>query len=137
MPDTKGISAETLQEILSTALKAAATTFSQANTAVNRDAGSHSKAENPKRPSIRTDYTPEHWSYFLSRWSRYKTLTGISGDQLKGQLLECCDEDLQLSLHRSIGETILSKDEEEILCDIKKFAVPHQNILVYGKLYVP
>ena len=39
MPDTKGISAETLQEILSTALQTAGTKFSQAKTAVNRDAG--------------------------------------------------------------------------------------------------
>ena len=128
MTTNGGISADQLQQILSAALQAAATTFSQSNSHV--EANNHAKAENPKRPLICSNSSQENWSYFLSRWSRYKTLTGIAGEQLKGQLLECCDDDLQLSIHRSVGESISEKSEQEILADIKKFAVQQQNILV-------
>ena len=128
MAANEGISADELQRILSAALQAAATTFSQSQTQV--ESNNRAKAENPKRPLISCNSSQENWSYFLSRWSRYKTLTGITGEQLEGQLLECCDEDLQLSIHRSFGDSISEKSEDEILRDLKKFTVQQQIVLV-------
>ena len=98
--ETINLTQEMLQSLISTAVIAATTALGQN---VSDSSGSHSKAEKPKRPIISSGTTMEKWSYFTTKWDRYKKLTGIKNDELSNQLLECCDEDLQLALHRAVG----------------------------------
>ena len=126
MPNTSnmvGISPEMLQDIISNAVAAARQPASVVQSP-------SSKPENPKRPVITSSMTLEKWSYFLTKWSRYKTMTKIRNEELVCQLLECCEEDLQLGLHRSVGACISDKPETEVLACIKKYAVPTQNTLI-------
>ena len=116
---------EMLQQIISNAVTAAT------SAAMNQRAQPITlSAEKPKRPTISSGTTPEKWVYLLSRWERYKGLTGITGTAQSTHLIECCDEDLQLSLFRAIGSSISDKTEQELLADIKKYAVEDENILI-------
>ena len=111
---TLEITQEALQQIITSAV-AAATAAQLPTQRVN-------PAEKPKRPTISSCTTQEKWSYFLTKWERYKTMTGITGDQLRSQLIQCCDEELQFDLHRSTGAQLVNKTECEILAEIKKYA---------------
>ena len=61
--------------------------------------------EKVKRPSIEAGSSLEKWTYFKSRWNRYKQLANIDDNIVPGHLLECCDEDILLDLHRNHGDT--------------------------------
>ena len=60
---------EMLQSMISTAVMAATSAMGRNNSAMQ------SKAEKPKRPTISAGTSLEKWSYFKSRWDRYKQLT--------------------------------------------------------------
>ena len=53
------------------------------------------KAEKAKRPEIAAEMSDEDWAYFLSRWTAYKKATGLEGDDIIMQLMECCCEQLR------------------------------------------
>ena len=114
-----------LQELISSAVMAATTALGNTNTST-----AQSKAEKPKRPIISTGTTLEKWSYFISRWQRYKQLTNMNSTEISCHLLECCEDELQLALHRAIGPSIADKPESEILNIIKSFAVKEENVLI-------
>ena len=116
------ISPEVLQQIVTNAV-VAATTSQTANS-------QNVQAEKPRRPIISSGTTLEKWSYFLTKWKRYKSMTGIHGEQMRSQLIECCDDELQIDLHRSVGALLIGKSEDEILAEIKKFAVEEENTLI-------
>ena len=120
---------EMLQQIITTAVTAATTAMNQ-----NRPAPCHG-AEKPKRPTNSSGITLEKWSYFLNKWERYKALTGIGEEDCTNHLVECCDEDLQLSLHKTHGSSISEKLEEFVLKQIKRFAVEDQNTLISETSY--
>ena len=121
---------EILQQIITNAVTAATT----AAIGQRSQAGSL-PAEKPKRPTLSPETTAEKWAYFLARWARYKLLTGITGTALGSHLMECCDEDLQLSLYRGVGKSITDKNEEEVLAYIKKYAVEDENILISRTIF--
>ena len=94
--------------------------------------GSHnnsSRVERKKRPTIKTEVSMQEWAYFTRCWSVYKKSTGISGDMLKSELLECCDEQLDMDIHR-IHPDIDTKEEKDILAAIKDRAVITENPVV-------
>ena len=94
--------------------------------------GSHknsSRVERTKRPTIKTEISMQDWIYFIRRWNVYKKSTGISGDMLKSELLECCDEQLDMDIHR-IHPDIDTKEEKVILEAIKSRAVITENPVV-------
>ena len=127
MPDPVPITltTEALQQIVSNAVLAAATVYqAQGNNA------HASQAEKPKRPTIGVGTTLEKWNYFKARWERYKSMTNIQGAQIVSHLLECCDEELQLILHRLMGSDLTSKTEKELLEIIQKYAVTEENVLI-------
>ena len=88
------------------------------------------KVESVRRPTISTGGTSEEWSYFLTRWEDYKTATKLCGPDKVIQLLECCEEDLRKDLTRAAGGSLTSKDEEEVIRQIKTLAVRQENIMV-------
>ena len=88
------------------------------------------KVENVRRPIITTGGTSEEWSYFLTRWSDYKTATKLSGTDVVIQLLECCEEDLRKDLTRAAGGSLTRQSEDDVLQRMKALAVRQENIMV-------
>ena len=88
-----------------------------------------SRVERKKRPTIKTEISMQEWNYFNKCWIQYKKSTGISGDILKSELLDCCEEQLDMDIHR-IHPDIYSKEEDQILAAIKERAVIIENPVV-------
>ena len=86
-------------------------------------------ANNIKRPSIESEISLEKFNYFVSRWTRYKNLSNLT-ENLQSQLLECCDEDLLLNLHRNHGETLNTMAEEVLIEEIKRLAVRGESTII-------
>ena len=83
--------------------------------------------EKAKRPELSSDISDEDWSYFISRWTQYKKATGISGDDIVTQLMECCSERLRRDHHRTFsgGATVLT--EASVLAELKQITVCKRN----------
>ena len=75
-------------------------------------------------------HTPEKWTYFETRWARYKRLSQLPARDVPGQLLECCTEELLLDLHRNKGNQLDTLAEDELLQEIRRLAVREENTLV-------
>lgn len=86
--------------------------------------------EKPKRPTITAGLTLEKWNFLESRWVQYKNLAGLTSTNIAEHILECCDDDLRFDLHRSIGPTIITLTEDQVLSEIKKLAVTEDNTIV-------
>ena len=91
---------------------------------------SRATAERVKRPSLESGISEERWTYFNTRWTRYKRLSDIPADIIPAHLLECCEEALLLDLHRSNGNTLDTMTEEALLTEIKKLAVRGESKLI-------
>ena len=88
------------------------------------------KPEKLKRPTITTDNSTDDWHYFLSRWNTYKSATKLSGKDISGQLLECCEESLRKNLTRVHKTALHSMDESQLLQSIKALSVIEETTLV-------
>ena len=119
------LSPQLLQQIISTAVQAA----TSGNSSLN-ESRSSSQAEKPKRPVITSGLTQERWSYFTTKWHRYKIMTRLSDSESVSHLIECCDDDLQMDLHRLLGADIINQSENYLLAEIKKLAVKEENTLI-------
>ena len=95
----------------------------------HNNTGGSSKTERKKRPTIKTEISMQEWTYFLRCWDTYKKSTGITGDTMKSELMECCEERLDMIIHR-IHPNIHNKDEDQILEAIKDRAVITENPVV-------
>lgn len=122
------LTAEQLQQVITAAVQAAQQTASNDTALPSRN------AEKPKRPLLTAGLNQEMWLYFLTRWERYKKLTGLdnfaNASDTVAHLLECCDEDLALNLHRNVGPNIALKPELDVLKEIKALAIKEENILI-------
>ena len=102
----------------------------------HRPAGNPQQANTPavrekiKRPTIDSGSTLEQYNFFTTRWSRFKKISDLSVGDVSLQLLECCQEELLLNLHRNFGTTLDSMDEKKLLEVIKQLAVKSENILI-------
>ena len=74
-----------------------------------------SKVEKAKRPEIALEMTDEDWAYFLNRWSAYKKATGIVGEDIVLQLLECCCDQLRKDHYRNYPNFNTTDSEDTIL----------------------
>ena len=107
-PTNLSLSEDDLQRIINTAVQAATAVYAQQHARIQNPPAGAAKAETPRRPVINTsNTTQEKWSYFLAKWDRYKTMTNLHESQVAAQLLECCEDDLQLALHRSLGQKLV------------------------------
>ena len=84
--------------------------------------------EKLRRPHLEAGGCQEMWTYFKSRWSRYKKLSQIAGDTITGQLLECLDEELLLDLHRNSGDKLDTMTEDQLLTEIEMLAVRGETV---------
>ena len=85
------------------------------------------KAEKAKRPELTADVSDEDWSYFESRWTQYKKATGLTGEDIVTQLLECCNEALRRDHHRTFSGATEGSTEELVLSQLKQIAVSKRN----------
>ena len=95
----------------------------------HRQHAASSKAEKTRRPELSSETSDEDWSYFTSRWTQYKKATGLTGEDIVTQLLECCNEQLRRDHHRTFGTTE-TNDEKDVLAQLKQIAVTKRNIAV-------
>ena len=89
-----------------------------------------SKAEKAKRPELTSEVSDEDWSYFTSRWTQYKKATGLTGEDIVTQLLECCNEQLRRDHHRTFSGATETNDEETVIAQLKQIAVCKRNLAV-------
>ena len=82
-----------------------------------------------KPPSVRLNCSEEKHKFFVKRWTAYKNTTGVTENELTGQLMDTCSEDLRLAMFQDDSE-IESRDEAAILESIKRLAVKKQNAMV-------
>ena len=87
-------------------------------------------AEKVRRPTIEPGISLERWTYFVSRWTRYKRLSGRTGDTVTAHLLECCDEELLLDLHRNNGDTLDTMSEDNLIAEVKRLAVHGESQII-------
>ena len=70
-----------------------------------------SKPEKAKRPDLAAEMSDEDWVYFTSRWAEYKRATGLSGDDIITQLMECCHESIRRDHHRTFSRAVGEDDQ--------------------------
>lgn len=116
---------EALQDIISSAVQAA--TQAVLASIQTNSANDTAKA---RRPVISKGVSLEHWNFFVNKWAQYKSITGITASRPVNELLECCDDPLQLNLHRILGATIFQLDESTLINHIKCLAVKSVSIIV-------
>ena len=100
------------------------------HTAQTTNNSTSARMEKVKRPVVSTAGSSEDWTYFLSRWSDFKTATKVTGRDAVIQLLECCEEQLRKDITRNAGGSLTSKSEDEVLAAIKTLAVREENSMV-------
>ena len=88
------------------------------------------KAEKARRPELTLDTSEEGWSYFKARFDQYKKATGLEGDEVVTQLLECCSEAVRVDHHRTYSGLGGTRDEKTVLKELRSIAVKKQNIAV-------
>ena len=120
------LTAETIQQIISASVNTAVQSI--AATMNNGNAGP--RGERPSRPTASMGMSQEQWEHFKTKWTRYKSLSKLREEDIVNNLIECCDDDLQLSLDRTVGSRISSLNEKNLLSKIKTFAVKAENTLV-------
>ena len=107
-----------------------ATSLLQIHAKTHDQSNSTAKVEKVRRPTISASGTSEEWTYFLTRWSEYEQATGLTGNDIIIQLLECCDEPLRKDLTRSEGGSLTNKTKDQVLESIKELAVREENAMV-------
>ena len=83
-----------------------------------------------RRPTIDSSSTLEIWTFFISRWTRYKKINEIQPESIPCQLLECLEEGLLLDLHRNYGSALDTMQEEQLLAEIKRLAVKTESTII-------
>ena len=74
-----------------------------------------SKAEKAKRPELAPDISEKDWSYFKARWIQCKQASGLKGEDIVTQLLECCTEPLRRDHHRTFSGAGAADVTEEVV----------------------
>ena len=87
------------------------------------------RIEKVRRPSIKMGCNSEDWDFSSSKWTTYKKFSKISGAEIVAQLLECCDDALQMDLYRNHGR-LEDKDEAFVMSKIKQHAVIAENTVL-------
>jgi len=118
---------EALKEIIASSVTTAVQSI--ANN-MNGGGTAGARGERPSRPSVSMNMSQEQWEHFKTKWCRYKSLSKLKEEDFGNHLIECCDDDLQLALDRSVGSRISTLNEKNLLLKIKTFAVKVENCLV-------
>ena len=86
------------------------------------------------RPIISEESTQAKWRGFVSDWNRYKDTQNVKsiGD-IRNELLNCCHEDVHLSLDIVRGTACKQLGEEQMLERIRKTAVRTAHMSVHRK----
>ena len=89
------------------------------------------KAEKVPRPVLKKGQSEDKFLHFSRQWTRYKRASNLGDDQqIRDQLLACCDEELMEELNNLHGEQLDAKTEVQLLAEMKTLAIVAQNHLV-------
>ena len=93
--------------------------------------GAAAKPNKMATPKLEMGTGPDDFALWIEKWQVYKRTTGITELQdIRDQLTICCSEELYRDLHRSLGSSLQTKTEAELIKEMKKLAVPHHSNLV-------
>jgi hypothetical protein len=86
--------------------------------------GAVAKTQKIERPVIKTGIGEDDFQFFESEWKCYKRACKLTdAAEIRDQLRCCCDADLKRDLYRSLGSSIDSSTEAQMLKEIKNLAV--------------
>ena len=129
VPGCDYITAESTEAVIAAALlNAHAITHAHASTPHSQTPST--KTEKLKRPTVVAAGTSQEWEYFLTRWDEYRKGTGLVGNDVVVQLLECCDEGLRKDLTSAAGRSLTGESEDDVLKAMKALAVRGENTMV-------
>ena len=98
------------------------------------------KTKRPDRPTVNVNIDEREWELFKDTWQRYKTMTGLAGeDGIRMELRASCSSDVNKLLFEFVGATMLdTASEQELLGHIRSIAVKgtHKEVhrMNFGKL---
>ena len=89
------------------------------------------KVEKVPRPALKKGQSEDKFLHFSRQWARYKRASNLVNDQqIRDQLLACCDEELMEELNNLHGDQLDTKTEEQLMAEMKTLAIVAQNHLV-------
>ena len=94
------------------------------------------RIEKVPRRHIKIGLGQDSFEFFKSRWRVYVRSCKITDlDILRDQLIACCDHELMVDLHRSVGAQMTDASEETLLNELERLAVEkHSNLVNINKL---
>lgn len=90
-----------------------------------------SKLEKVPRPVLKMGIGQDDLGFFKRKWEAYKRsceLTDLT--DIRIQLVACCEEELERDMYRSLGSSISTATEAEIMAEMEKLSVLGQSNLV-------
>ena len=80
------------------------------------------KAEKVPRPVLKKGQSEDKFLHFSRQWVRYKRASNLGSDQqIRDQLLACCDEELMEELNNLHGDQLDTKIEAQLLAEMRTF----------------
>ena len=101
------------------------------------DGGVGQKVEKFPRPTLSKGLSQDKFVHFERQWKRYKRSSNLKdAQQIRDQLMACCQDELAEDLGNLFGEQLDMKEETELLEEMRRLAVESQNHLVNIEGYV-
>merc|ERR1712106_108513 len=96
--------------------------------AQNRPSSKVNKIETPR---LKAGVGSDEFNFWKERWRNYKRVNRLTEIQdIRDQLVNCCETDLYRDLHYTHGASLQEKTEDELIEEMRGLAVPHHSNLV-------
>ena len=93
--------------------------------------GAGPKVEKVPRPTLGKGLSEDKFVHFERLWRRYRRSANLKdGQQVRDQLLSCCNDELAEDLGNLFGDTLEEMNESQLLQEMRKLAIVSQNHLV-------
>ena len=93
--------------------------------------GARTKVEKVPRPTLGKGLSEDKFVHFERLWKRYRRASSLTDEQqVRDQLLSCCNDELAEDLGNLFGDQLDVKTEEQLLMEMRRLAVLSQNHLV-------
>ena len=93
--------------------------------------GAGPKVEKVPRPTLCKGLSEDKFVHFERLWRRYRRSANLKdGQQVRDQLLSCCNDELAEDLGNLFGDMLEEMNESQLLQEMRKLAIVSQNHLV-------
>ena len=87
--------------------------------------------EKQKKPQIDLEMSEAKWRDFENQWSRYKRSSGVTGQEVVDDLVQCLSDALRLEITSELGDSLEKVVEKDLLEAIRRMAVLESNPMVH------